>query len=290
MLSSRVPSSKNSGSKNSSFKDSSLNDRRTRIVVFLVVIWLCGWSQAFCQTESPPQTEQVFRANVDLVVVDALVFHKKTKRPVDAMRREDFRIYENGIQQQITSFSQDELPLSIVFLFDLTDSVRPVLQPLAEGALRALQHLKPQDEAAVMVYAASTQMLQDFTTDRQLIVNAIQRASRMESREAAFFNEGIFQAALQAERSAIPGARRVIAWFTDNIPNIPSEDVRSQYAKSMPPGSIHTEKDALNELFRSGAVVCTMLERSEISESEFMANRNNPLMMLYRKQYPPGDV
>src|ERR1700694_4762276 len=260
--------------------------RYSRIVVFLLIVWISGQSQAFCHTESSPQTEQVFRVSVDLVVVDAQVLNKKTKRPVEAMRQEDFLLYENGIRQQIASFSQDELPLSIVFLFDLTDSVRPVLKPLAEGALRALQHLKPQDEVAVMVYAASAQMLQDFTTDRQLIVNAIRKASRMESGEAAFFNEGIFQAALQTGRSTIPAARRVIAWFTDNIPNIPSEDVRSHYGRSMPAGNLHTEKDAVTELFRSGAVVCTMLERSDISESEFMANTHNPLMMLYRKQYP----
>jgi VWFA-related protein len=264
--------------------------RRPRVFLFLLIAWLGGQRSALAQTDSSTPQEQVFRVSVDLVVVDAQVFNKKTRRPVEAMKREDFQLYENGVRQQITSFIQDELPLSLVFLFDLTDSVRPVLRPLAEGALRALQHLKPQDEVAVMAYAASAQMLQDFTTDRQLIVNAIQKAGRMESREAAFFNQGIFQAALQTRQSAIPASRRVIVWFTDNIPNIPSEEIRSQYAKSMPPGSIHTEKEALHELFASGAVVCTILERSDISESEFMANMNKPLMMLYRKQYPPGDV
>jgi VWFA-related protein len=264
--------------------------RWPKIVASLLITWLGAQLPAFSQTESPTQAEQVFRVRVDLVVLDAQVFNKKTGRPVDAMHREDFQLYENGVRQQITSFSQDELPLSLVFLFDLTDSVRPVLQPLAEGALRALQHLKPQDEVAVMVYAASAQMLQDFTTDRQLIVNAIQKASRMESKEAAFFNQGVFQAALQSERATNPASRRVIVWFTDNVPNIPSEEVRSEYAKSVPAGSLHTEKDALRELFKSGATVCTMLERSDISESEFMANMHKPIMMLYRKQYPPGDV
>jgi len=48
----------------------------------------------------------------------------------------DFRLYENGVLQRISYFSQDELPLSVVFLFDLTDSVRPVLKPLAEGAYK----------------------------------------------------------------------------------------------------------------------------------------------------------
>src|SRR5438552_1419198 len=214
------------------------------IVASLLLVWLRATLPAVAQTDFSTPPEQIFRVRVDLVVVDAQVLNKKTRRPAGGMRREDFELYENGVRQQITSFSQAELPLSLVFLFDLTDSVRPVLQPLAEGALRALQHLKPEDEVAVMVYAAKAEMLQDFTTDRQLVVKAFQKASRMESLEAAFFNQGVFQAALQSERATNPASRRVIVWFTDNIPNIPSEEIRSQYAKSVPAGSIHTEKEA----------------------------------------------
>src|SRR5437899_8300757 len=225
--------------------------RWPKIIASFLIAGFGAQLPAFSQTESSAQAEQVFRVQVDLVVLDAQVLNKKTGRPVDAMHREDFQLYENGVRQQITSFSQDELPLSLVFLFDLTDSVRPVLQPLAEGALRALQHLKPEDEVAVMVYAAKAEMLQDFTTDRQQIVNALQEAGRMESREAAFFNQGMFQAALQSERATNQASRRVIIWFTDNIPNIPSEEIRSHYAKSLPAESLHTEKDALRELFKS---------------------------------------
>lgn len=260
-----------------------------KVLVFLFINWL-GAQLAFSQNESQQQPEQVFRVQVDLVVVDAQVLNKKTKRPVGSLRQEDFELYENGERQRITSFSQDQLPLSLVFLFDLTDSVRPVLQPLAEGALRALQHLKPEDEVAVVVYSAKTEMLQDFTTDRQLIVNAIQKASRMESREAAFFNQGMFQAALQSERATNSSSRRVIVWFTDNVPNIPSEEIRSRYGKSLPAKELHTEKEALKELFKSGASVCTMLQRSDISESESAAHMRDPIMMIQRRQYPPGDV
>src|SRR5205807_1377739 len=107
-------------------------NRRLRILLFVLIAWFGASSPVFPQTDSSPVPEQVFRVKVELVVVDAEVIKKKTRRPVETMKREDFQLYENGIRQQITSFSQDELPLSIVFLFDLTDSVRPVLKPLAE--------------------------------------------------------------------------------------------------------------------------------------------------------------
>jgi VWFA-related protein len=222
--------------------------------------------------------EPVIRVTVDLVVVDAQVVHKKTGRPIGALKREDFEVLEDGVRQEIVSFSQDRLPLSIVFLFDLTESVRPVLKPLASGALAALQHLKPEDETAVMVYAASAKLLQDFTTDRALTVAAIEKASEMDSNEEAYFNEGVFQAAMQAAKAKNPGSRRVIVWLTDNVPNVPSKP------------NLHTEIDALHELLESGTVVSSLLERSAMSNTFMVLYTKNPVFATVRKHHPPGDV
>src|SRR5262249_23226945 len=154
-----------------------------------------------------------FRVTVRVEVVDVQVINKKTGHAADGLQRENFQIFEDNVLQEVTAFSQDELPLSVVILFDLTDSVRPVLKSLSEGASEALQHLRPQDEVAVMVYSASTQLIQEPTTDRDLTVAAIAKASRMESREAAFFNEGIYQAAALLARSNDTARRRVIIWL-----------------------------------------------------------------------------
>jgi VWFA-related protein len=238
---------------------------------------------------APAQTAvPTYRVTVNVEVVDAQVIHKKTGQAVTSLKREDFQVYEDKVLQQITSFSQDELPMSIVLLFDLTDSVRPVLKPLAAGAMEALEHLRPQDEVSVMVYAASVKLLQDATTDRALAAAAIAKASRMESSEAAFFNEGIFQAAAQLGKITDPNVRRVIIWFTDDVPNVPSEDVRARLGRSVSPGTLHTEQQAMAKIFRTGAVVCTLLKRSEISDRED-ANRDSA-RIVGAMLYPPGEV
>src|SRR5437868_9374882 len=164
--------------------------------VFLAALLLQGALSVADEGQSA-QNDDVIRVNVQLVQVDAQVLEKKTGRAVGSLRKEDFQLYEDGVQQKISELSRDQLPISVVLLFDLTDSVRPVLKQLGAGALEALQHLKPEDEVAVMVYAASTQVLQEATTDRALAAAAIEKASRMESDEAAFFNEGIFRAVEQ---------------------------------------------------------------------------------------------
>jgi VWFA-related protein len=241
---------------------------------------------AWAQVPAPPQP--VIRVTVDLVVVDAQVVHKKTGRPIGALKREDFELFEDGVRQEIAAFSQDRLPLSIVFLFDLTDSVRPVLKPLASGALAALKHLKPEDETAVMAYAASAKLLQDFTTDRELTVAAIEKASEMDSDEPAFFNEGVFQAASQAAKAKNPASRRVIVWLTDNVPNVPSD--RRGNRKDVSVDRLHTEIDALQELLETGTVVSSLLEFSAMSRTMAVLFTKNPIFAARRKHYPPGDV
>lgn len=229
-----------------------------------------------------------YRMNVRLVTVDAQVVNKKTHQALGSLGREDLEIYEDGVRQSISNFSQDQLPLSVILLFDLTDSVRPVLKPLAEGAHKALEHLKPEDEVAVMVYASTARVVQEFTTDRDLAAAAIAKASRMESGEAAFFNEAIFQAADHIARSAGANHRRVIIWLTDDVPNIPSEEVRWRYGRELGKAPLHTEKQALEELLHTGVVVCTLLKKSEISD--FEDSRRDAEKIISRMLYPPGEA
>src|ERR1700759_450923 len=126
--------------------------RLRALAIFL--FGLASFSSAQGQSTEPEAP--VFRLNVHEVSLDAQVLNKKTRKAVEELKLEDFQVYEDNVLQQITAFSRDKFPLSVVILFDLTDSVQPVLKTLAEGAQEALQHLKPEDEVTVMVYAATT--------------------------------------------------------------------------------------------------------------------------------------
>jgi VWFA-related protein len=247
--------------------------------------------QAFsiiCHAQTTEMQAAVYRVDVRVVQVDAQVLSKKTRHAARELKQDDFEIYEDNVQQQISSFSQDKLPLSVVLLFDLTDSVRPVLKSLGEGALEALQHLKPEDEVTVMAYAASAQVLQEATTDRALAVAAIEKASRMESDEAAFFNEGIFQASVQLAKGKNVSSRRVIIWLTDNVPNIPSENaVPLRYRQSLKGAMPHSQTDAMQQLLRTNTVVCSLVKQSELSVSEESGLRAHP---AERMLHPPGEV
>ncbi len=259
--------------------------------VFIYILVLFFISFAAGRASGQSTGAGVYRVNVRLVTVDVQVSGKKSHQTVRDLKQDDFEIYEDGVRQHISSISQDQLPLSIVFLFDLTDSVRPVLKSLAKDAMVSLQHLKPEDEVAVMAYSASARLLQDFTTDRALAVASIEKAGRMESDEAAFFNEGIFQAADLLAGGRNPASRRVVIWLTDDIPNFPSDEIRARYGRSLGKAKLHTEVEATNELLLAGATVSTLLERSRISDDEFSLRMSKPAStMLDTMLYPPGSV
>jgi hypothetical protein len=139
-----------------------------------------------------------------------------------------------------------------------------------------------------MVYAASAQVLQEATTDRALAVAAIEKASRMESAEAAFFNEGIFQAAQQLAKSKNTSSRRVIIWLTDDVPNIPSEDsVPLRYRTSLKGAMPHSKAEATQYLLQTNTVVCSLLKQSDLSVSGESGLRAKPAELML---HPPGDV
>jgi hypothetical protein len=69
-------------------------------------------------TPTPEAAEDVVKIDTDLVKIDALVMQKNTARIVGGLNREDFRVYEDGTKQEITHFSTDQLPLSVMLLID----------------------------------------------------------------------------------------------------------------------------------------------------------------------------
>jgi VWFA-related protein len=237
----------------------------------------------------------VFRTTSELVLLDVQVVHHKTNTAAGRLEAKDFELSEDGSPQKISFFGRDQLPLSVVLLFDLTQSVHGELHHLAAGAQTALDHLKPEDEVAVMVYAASANLVDGFTRDHSRTAAAIARAAEMKSGDAAFFNEAIYRGAAQLGSAANPSSRRVILWLTDNLPNLPTRSNLSRNAKGLGGAWPHSEEEAMRKLHESGTVVMPLLLKNPLwgmlgggilahDEKDFA--RENP----DKTNYSPGDA
>jgi VWFA-related protein len=231
------------------------------------------------ETVAVSDTAPAIRVTTQLVLLDALVESRKPGSSIGPLTREDFQLSEDGVPQSIRYFSHDELPLSVVFLFDLTDTVRPVLMPLARGAREILGHLKAQDETAIMVFDSHTELLQDFTTDRALAAAAMEKASRMRTDEGTFIHEDMYEAVQQAMKSRVAGSRRVLVWLTDGTANLENSYTRSVIGKHAP-SLLHTREDATDKLLRRGIVVAALIDQSIETDRVIMAADADPLSLL----------
>lgn len=115
--------------------------------------------------------------NVDTSLVN-VVFNATDadRRFVTTLKREDVRVFEDGVPQEVTVFQREtELPLSIAILVDVSVSQKNTL-PIEKDAARAFinQILRPgKDTAAVISFTGSATLEQDMTQDRASLYFAI---------------------------------------------------------------------------------------------------------------------
>ena len=92
-------------------------------------------------------------------------------RLVRSLQREDFTVTESGIEQPITQFTRERVPVNLALMLDVSDSMRGPRMDDARLALNTFLEdlLKPEDEAALLVFNHATRVLSNWTTDRELL-------------------------------------------------------------------------------------------------------------------------
>jgi VWFA-related protein len=206
--------------------------------------------------ESPARgDEEVIKTDVDLVVLDALVVQKKTGRVVGDLRREDFALTEDGVAQQITQFSQNSLPLSVLLLIDRGGCLDPFGENVRRAARESVSRLKESDEVAVMAYHDTAELVEGFTRDRGAVADALERVPGHEEEASHCLDTAFYEAARYMVKAGNPVGRRVIVVITA---------VTSAFdCPGGPSGS-----EAKREVYESGSVVCGLIPRSAGQRAE----------------------
>ncbi len=182
-------------------------------IVALLALALAGTPVAYSQTFATGSEADRFRlkANVDLVLVEATV-RDQDGGIINNLGRDNFRVYENGVEQQIGYFSRDELPLAVALVLDCSGSMGPVLRQLHHVAFDTLSSLKPDDQVALFDFAARAEMLVGLTKNRQRIADAI---ATIRAAGGTVIPDALFEAALYLARAA-PDRRHAIILVSDN--------------------------------------------------------------------------
>ena len=207
-------------------------------------------ASAHAQTQA--QDLPTLHLSAQLVLLDASVEDRRTGARIPGLTPSDFQLFEDKEPQPINYLSEDRLPLSLVFLFDATDSVAPVLRSLAIGSEAILDHLRPEDEVSIMTFSSHATLIQDFTTNHLVIEEAIRRASHVHDEHTpTMFRQDMVDAAAQSMHATIPNGRHVEVWLTDGTTD--------RGEKSPKPA------EARETVLRSNVVVSGLIEQSDIT-------------------------
>jgi Ca-activated chloride channel family protein len=171
-------------------------------------------------TQNDNQREQdqqipTIKREVRLVLVEATV-KDKNSRVMRVLKKEDVLLYEDGQPQEIVHFSQDQLPLAVAMVVDLSTSIESYLQPLRSASIAALGALKQQDEVALFTFTSYVEKRVDLTHNKRKIADEIRQFN---TRAGSNINDGLYEAARYLRKRA-PASRRVIVLVSDNIPSV----------------------------------------------------------------------
>lgn len=87
-----------------------------------------------------------------------------------ALTQDDFRVFDNGVEQEIVTFGRDELPLTAVLLLDTSESMREKeLEAVRRGAKAFLDGMKPADEAMLALFSDRLLKFTPFTADKAVL-------------------------------------------------------------------------------------------------------------------------
>jgi VWFA-related protein len=117
----------------------------------------------------PPALGQAYRSSVDLVVVTATVLDG-AGRLVPGLGRDDFHVFEDGVEQRVTQFNAERVPVSLGLAVDVSDSMYGARIVAARRAIDrfVLNLLEEDDEAFLMVFNHAPTVKVAWTRPRAL--------------------------------------------------------------------------------------------------------------------------
>jgi VWFA-related protein len=135
-------------------------------------LWLSLMSIAFLsgfpeerKAEKKAGESRTFHVEVDMVSLPVVVTDKMGRRITD-LQKEDFQIYENGIQQEIAGFAATDEPINVALALDTSGSTERQLANIQNAAIDFVNKLHPDDEVAILSFANDVTLQQDFSIDR----------------------------------------------------------------------------------------------------------------------------
>jgi len=171
-----------------------------------------------------PDDDLVFRSDVSLVRVDAQVIDA-ANRAIAHLKADDFVLREEGRVVPIRGFASENMPVDILFLLDVSGSMRPHVERIADASDQALTVMGKDDRMGIMVFDRYTRVRLAFNSSRAEVRREFDRLLDQER-----FNGGtditraMLDAAAYIRDHGRRDARRAIVILTDDQTQFERDD------------------------------------------------------------------
>ena len=182
--------------------------------------------RAPASTDAPIEAAEsdVVKVDTNLVTIPVSVYDRSGVY-IPNLRQSDFKIFEDGKEQEIAYFGRTDVPFTVILLLDTSPSTEYKIDQIRDAARAFVDKLSPQDTVMVVEFAWNVHVLCEPTKDRQIMYKAIGKAD---------FGEGtsLYDAvdySLRKRLNQIQG-RKAIVLFTDGVDTTSS---KSSYDKTL---------------------------------------------------------
>ncbi len=176
------------------------------------------------QTPAPPVVRKepggyVLHTEVDEVLLNCTVL--EGTQLVPGLKKENFRINEDGVDQTLISFQHSDLPVSIALVVDNSGSMGSKRPSVNKSALDLIEASNPQDEAFVVNFSDEAYIDQDFTSDVNKLRDGL---AHIESRGGTALRDAVIASADKLVAEA-KNPKQVIILITDGDDNASTFDL-----------------------------------------------------------------
>ncbi len=181
----------------------------------LVLLLTASAIGAQTPTPTPPPNNDTIDTSKTFEVRLPVTITEKKKALVSGLSRSDFAVFEDGVQQQVTFFTDEKTnpPVYVGVLMDTSESTKGKMKFSKEAArnfIYTVTRLR-KDKAAFMTFDHDVKLVQDFTDKLDLLDKAVDKTNKFGSQTALY--DAVWQFSDEKLRN-VPG-RRVIVLITD---------------------------------------------------------------------------
>jgi Ca-activated chloride channel homolog len=110
-----------------------------------------------------PASKVTIVSKVEVVLAYATVTDPYN-RLVTGLDKEDFQVFEDGVQQEVAYFSSEDIPVSIGVIFDMSASMSDKVNKARQSAVQFIKTANPQDEFFLVSFNEHAELTSRFTT------------------------------------------------------------------------------------------------------------------------------